>query len=289
MVIILVDVHAHCPSYSHRTPISLYPFHSSPVSSSTVTVDFALAVRSVPATTPVTIERARTLPLTLSSPAVLLGLHATNGDQDGSVISTQELSELSAVMTPHVRVYQHFRLYEDRATVLGDIHVNTTPTLFCTLIKPGFLHLLAFSQDGLDGTRASLIDTLPLSLYAKTSRQLVDRLRIVIALFTLQREVVKISEMWGSICWPHDVLVEDHLAVVEATGLSTPTPSDVPSSHAPSWVWKDQFDSGLEDDPEVMKKLGVRSAKKVSAWLAHRDAPDTNIPLVQSDVDCPIY
>ena len=51
------------------------------------------------------------------------------------------------------------------------------------------------------------------------------RLRLGIAMFTLQRHAVRVSTRLHT-AWPEDLLIEEHALVVRATGISTPTPSE---------------------------------------------------------------
>lgn len=243
-------------------------------------MDFALAARPIPGTTPVTIDRTRHLPLTITSPAVLLGVRSTHLDADGQFISQDEMEALSQVMRPHLDLFCLLQHNDDVIIPPYAPSVTSAPTLFCTYLKKGFLHVLAFAlSDGdnddvqLDG---HLLDSLPISLQYDEDADFNDRMRIVLALFTLQRQVVKICEAWSTICWPHDILIEEHAAIVEVTGVISPTPTaDLPPPEKGDDDDSD-FDFGIEDHPNFLKGEIAKSVQRVTKWLADLEENDSD-------------
>ncbi|KAF7792434.1 hypothetical protein EIP86_003471 [Pleurotus ostreatoroseus] len=217
-------------------------------------------------------ERARFLPLTISSPAVLLGARSTSQTGNGYFVTEDEMCALSQAIEPHLRLFRLLKQYDNAIVPPYSKTPDTNPTLFCTYLKPGFLHIIAFALTSKhNDARPSgyIMDSLPLTLTADTNVDLINRMRVVLALFTLQRRVVRICDTWNSICWPHDVLIEEHEAIVEVTGISTPTPSaDVVDLEAQGVRFLEMYTVDAEDDPEYMKGVIATSVERVSAWLA---------------------
>lgn len=230
---------------------------------------------------PVTIERSHSLPLTISSPAVLLGARAMNLDNDGQFVSEKEMASLTEAMRPHLNLFSSLRHYKDVTIPPYAPPIDTRPTLFCTYLKRGFLHILAFtlSAHGVSRVSGHLVDSLPLSLSYATQEDLSNRMRIAVALFTLQRQVVRICDGWNSICWPPSVQIDEHEAIVEVTGVTTPTPSadlpPPPSEADPFDIFEYVYDP--EDDPDYMKGVIAKSAERVSVWLSGLDQPDDDV------------
>lgn len=268
---------ADCNRRLFRKPTIRYPTVEPEFKSELCVVDFALAARSIPATMLVTMERSRSLPLTISSPAVLLGIRAADLHSDGQFVSEEEMASLIEAMRPHLNLFASLRHYKDVMIPSYAPHVKAQPTLFCTYLKRGFLHILAFALSGHDDSQVSghLVDSLPLSLEYATQEDLSDRLRIVLALFTLQRQVVRICDGWNSICWPPSVLIDEHEAIVEVTGLTTPSPSadlpPPPSEPNPFDFFECIYNP--EDDPAYMKGVIAKSVDRVSVWLSGLDQP----------------
>ncbi|KAF7797225.1 hypothetical protein EIP86_008417 [Pleurotus ostreatoroseus] len=181
---------------------------------------------------------------------------------------------LTRAMEPHIKLFHLLRQYDGIIIPpharIPDMH----PTLFCTYLKPGYLHILAFQSrnDNEGAISAHVLDSLPLSLVAETDTDLIDRMRVVHALYTLQRQVVRVCEAWNSVCWPQKVQIEEHEAIVDVTGIGTPTPSDVrPSSEEGHWL-----DLGIyvdsEDDVEYMEAAVAKSVQRVTGWLSGLDS-----------------
>ena len=97
------------------------------------------------------------------------------------------------------------------------------------------------------------------------------------ALFTLQNEVVKISETWGSICWPVNVLADEHETIVEATGICSPTPTEsLPDEErgCRSQIYFDAPGTCIEDEPDFITKQVAKSIELVTPWLVQLDAAE---------------
>lgn len=259
-----------------RNPTLRYPFPVRQQSSDICVVDFALAVCTIPATNKTTIERARHLPLTISSPAVLISCHSKDveGDGDADRISQDEMSALTELMQPHLQLFDLYTRYP--AFVPGAIAVDPRPYLFCTYIKPGFLHILAFrhGETNRAAVETYLVDSLPLALDCQTVEDMRGRLRAAMALFTLQNEIVKICEAWGAVSWPAEVLADEHEAIMEVTGICSPTPTE----SIPELFEQDKeimipcTGNTIEDDPEYIAEQVAKSIKRVTPWLAQLEA-----------------
>ena len=72
--------------------------------------------------------------------------------------------------------------------------------LFATYLKAGFVHILAFLGDG-SGRLAEMhvVDTMAIALLVETREDLLDRLRLAMALFTVQGHVIRLlKNMYGT-------------------------------------------------------------------------------------------
>ena len=150
---------------------------------------------------------------------------------------------------------------------------DACPTLFCTYATPGYIHILAFIYESIESTTitVSLLGTLPLPQLCETDEDVRDRMRVVMALFTLQTEVVKICEWWNAISMPYDLQVDEHEAIVEVTGICTPTPTEfLPPAER---QWDEDFWDDEGDEEECLKKQIPRSVELVTAWLSHIEPP----------------
>ena len=188
--------------------------------------DFILAAQETPATTRTSIKRANIVPITLSTPGILLGLRVADMSNSQSGIGDDELREITALARPHLRaLIMHLR-YSSRGKE-EPISIPPWLAVFTTYLKAGELHILASCPDDwLSGFRIStvLVDTLPVQRLCNSDDDISSRLRLGIAIFTLQRHVVRIStHLYHT--WPEDLLIEEHALIVRATGISTPTPS----------------------------------------------------------------
>lgn len=192
-------------------------------------------------------------------------------DDNSGSISSDELLSLSKVMQPHLNLFRLVRQYPD-AIVPPDAslpYTDSDPTLFCTYVKPGFVHILAFSLDENAEVTSYLIDSLPVALCCETEDDLLDRMRIVLALFTLRRQVVKISDHWSPICWPMNVLADEHKAIVEVTKIHSPTASVDGPPPSDAWSFDNVFfDIDTGDESQYLEEEIRASCVRVKRWLA---------------------
>lgn len=259
-----------------RKPTIRYPFDTPIRLPQGYVVDFALAVQTIPPTVEATILRAPSLPLTISGPAVLLGVRSISFEDDGRLITDDETKALTALMEPHLRL---FRLLAHQGLVgfPGHDEVGSRPTLFCIYLKRGYVHLLSFSADQTQPFEviSCVLDSFPLSLDYSSQQDLCDRMRIVMSLFTIQRRIVNICESWRSVCCPADMLLDEHDYIVEETGVKTPTLTEniPPPDQDHAWWW--DLDSGSEDDPKRLRRLVARSMQVVSEWLTTVEPPES--------------
>ncbi|CAL1706355.1 unnamed protein product [Somion occarium] len=140
--IFLANVFAGFSSYAVRWhPQTRYPFEMQTPTTDLV-LDFALAVQIVAPTMMLTIKRASQLPLTLSSPGIVLGMRSTTLDCNGTAITNRELDDLKILMAPHLRAVN--------MAVSGDNNDEDTllpiwANLFAIFFKAGVVHIIAFT------------------------------------------------------------------------------------------------------------------------------------------------
>lgn len=221
-------------SLSGRHPFAMYStdgaegLHATDYRHGDLVMDFALSVRSVAAFTVFSIERAPRLPLTSCSPAALVGLRTVNMTESGQHISNNELSAMKDLMAAHLRPIQSALTYAEGNDLENGPEWST---VMCTYLKRGFVHLLAFSaqeENGQFTVGVELIDSLLINMKVEDLyiAELEHRMRLVIALFTLQKHVVRFASHWHAIVLPGELMDDEHEAVVEMTGLCSPTVSD---------------------------------------------------------------
>lgn len=225
-------------------------------------VDFALAVQPVPPTMPQMIERSRHLPVTISTPAILLGVRATAATSDESIVGQDELDKLLIIMRPHLNILAlRIEHGQQREHVGATFETEEERTLFCTYLKPGFVHVVAFAHGTpTESIQAQVVYSFPVSLEWCSTGDLHDRLRLVMALFTLQRHVGRISQQWNSEVWNvgegQDLLTElrekELKHIHEVTNIVTPSPSDVGTSPKP--YRQDPHDPQEDADVEDLSK-----------------------------------
>ncbi|PSS29555.1 hypothetical protein PHLCEN_2v2954 [Hermanssonia centrifuga] len=213
-----------------------YPFPTDTPQSRLCIVDFAVAIQTILPTTPVTIHRARNLPLSICSPAVLLGVRTLDMNSMGSSVSPQEINEITQFMKPHLQLMRLYSTYYEKSHPSAQF----APTLLCSLLKAGYLHILSFASGPCESSapNVQLIDSLPFALQCESEDNLLDRMRIAMALFTLQRHVAKICSEWDDSCWPLEMLADEHECIVDVTGATTPSPSAYMDHDDKSW-WYD--------------------------------------------------
>lgn len=205
-------------------------------------------------------SETRSKPSTLNSP---------NLNDDGDKILQDEMNALIEIMQPHLQLFDSYTGYP--TFVPDTIVVDPHPYLFCTYIKPGFLHILAFRHGETDHAPAEayLVDSLPLALDCQSVEDMRGRLRAAMALFTLQNEVVKICEAWGAVSWPVEVLEDEHEAIMEVTGICSPTPTEsIPEYESDNQIMIPCTGNTIEDDPKYIAKQVAKSIKRVTPWLA---------------------
>ena len=213
--------------FEYRKPCIQYPFDIVDRPSNLLVTDFVLVAQRIPATTPASIRKANVLPITITTPGILLGLRATEVTASQSGISNNELKEITAFSRPHLQaLIMHLR-YSMRGKE-GPISIPPWLTVFTMYLKAGELHILAsYPDDWLSGFHTStvLVDTLPVQRLCDNADDISFRLRLGIAIFTLQQHVVRVSTHLHH-TWPEDLLIEEHALITCATGISTPTPSE---------------------------------------------------------------
>ncbi|PSR70906.1 hypothetical protein PHLCEN_2v13220 [Hermanssonia centrifuga] len=213
-----------------------YPFPIDTLRIQSCIVDFALAIQVILPTTRVTIHRTRDLPLSISSPAVLLGVRSLYMDSVGSSVTSHEIDDITQLMKPHLQLMRLYSTYYQKSHPSAQF----APTLLCLFLKAGYLHILSFASGTCESSALTgqLIDSLPFALQCQSDDGLLDRMRIAMALFTLQRHIAKICSEWDESCWPRDMLADEHECIVDVTGVSTPSPTAYVDHNDKSW-WYD--------------------------------------------------
>ncbi|CAL1711510.1 unnamed protein product [Somion occarium] len=261
----IANIFSSFSDYSIRwKPKTRYPSELSSQSSdvtSSIAADFALVVQNNPPDTWPTVKRAAQLPLTISSPAVVLGLRTTNFDPDGFGISKDELDDLKTVMGPHLRMVG-FALTQEDVGASEPAAWPTWATLFCTYLKAGFVHVMAFFLTSHGRVDVCVVDSLPIIPIAHSVMDLENRARLSIALFTLQKHVVRFSEQWRKFTWPHQLLKEEHDAIVEVSGVSSRGPSKPHSVHG------GDDDASMTSEFEVNDLVLEEVNEKLENWVA---------------------
>lgn len=188
---------------------------------SSVVSDFALVVQRIPPTTELSWSRALRKSPCKSNPAVLLGFRARTMDGDGSVVTLHDKDVLLGLMEPYLSTLtEHLGILRRRAG--RRYHPPTWAILFCTYLKAGYLHIVAFPP----ATRAQaaiLVDSIAIRPRNNSEEDCRSRLRLATALFTLQRHVVMFAAHWDENVWPRAILEEEYGNLVERLGPSEPS------------------------------------------------------------------
>ncbi|KAK7692924.1 hypothetical protein QCA50_004563 [Cerrena zonata] len=182
----------------------------------------------------------------------------------------------------------------------GDpITIPSWMVVFSLYLKSGRLYILAsHPNDWMSNftISTSLVDSLPIQRTAQTNDDLGDRLRLAIALFSLQHHVVHVSRQLTNI-WPDDLLVEEHEAIVQVTGICTPNLSEDGDSVEETTDKKreriervmnggtlfseiqDSIPYRTWEDQEELERITREDAqKRVQVWLEQ-----TSLPTVESE------
>lgn len=139
-------------------------------------------------------------------------------DGDGSVVTICEQDELSDLMTPYVHTMTEY-LGHLRRRAGRRFRTPTWAILFCTYLKAGYLHILAFPP-AQPSVTAVLVDSIPISARNSSEEECRSRLRLATALFTLQRYVIRFAEHWDENVWPRTVFDQEYTKLVELLGYS---------------------------------------------------------------------
>lgn len=220
---------------------------------------------------PETIARAPSVPITIYSPAVLLGVRAmTERDtSSASAVASSELDELKLLMKPHLQI-----LRDRMAISVHDANASCR-TLLCTYLKPGYIHIFAFTLQAVSlETQVTFIDTLPVMKIAEGIEDLHDRLRLAIALFSLQRHVIRYCTHWASLPWSPSTLADEHEAILQETGICTPSASRFatvpPSKPVDPAISHHSLDSGRDSRNTAMagEERVEEIRDEIGVWLS---------------------
>ncbi len=187
-------------------------------------------------------------------------------DSVGSSGTPHEIDDITRLMKPHLQLR---RLY---STYYGKSHPSAqfVPTLLCLFLKAGYLHILSFASLGTcessSAPTAQLVDSLPFALQCENEDSPLDRMRIAMALFTLQRHVAKICSEWDDKCWPREMFADEHECIVDVTGVATPSPSAYVDHNDRSWwhdlAWLSNEDASESNDTEFHKGSSDASSQE---------------------------
>lgn len=184
-----------------------------------IVVDFALSVRAVAVSTALSIKQAPQLPLTSCSPTTLISLRTTHITNNDHCISDDKVKDIKNLMAIH---------YQPILSALSDNKekIPEWAMMMGTFLKKGFIHLLAFSYTrGEDGPMVcvDIIDSLPIQMTVKGLGELEDRMRLVIALFTLQNHVIRFASHWHEITLPWYLMAAEDVAIgnLKVASMST--------------------------------------------------------------------
>ncbi|CAL1706406.1 unnamed protein product [Somion occarium] len=270
--IFLANTLAGFSSYAVRwQPAVHYPFDATLNSSKNIVCDFVLAEQFIPPGMPETIARAPSVPITIYSPAVLLGVRAmTERDtSSASAVASSELDELKLLMKPHLQI-----LRDRMAISVHDANASCR-TLLCTYLKPGYIHIFAFTLQAVSlETQVTFIDTLPVMKIAEGIEDLHDRLRLAIALFSLQRHVIRYCTHWASLPWSPSTLADEHEAILQETGICTPSASRFatvpPSKPVDPAISHHSLDSGRDSRNTAMagEERVEEIRDEIGVWLS---------------------
>ncbi|CAL1706412.1 unnamed protein product [Somion occarium] len=272
--IFFANTFANFSTYAVRwDPCICYPFEVQ-TDDSIFIMDFALAVQTIPPTTPSMIKRAYYLPLSISSPAVLIGLRSNDMEGKGRVLSDSDLRAVRGIMLPHLRMVD-LGFNNDKEKDTRDVGWPSWAILFCIIVKPGFVHIVGSTLSSMGDdhqVELHLVDSLPITMFAHDISDFEDRLRLATALFTLQTHVVRFAEQWASICWPDELLIEEHEAIVDVAEQDTPSPSeDAPPQPEQEWgVTRSIEDGDSRDSENTDKPRGENLSQvreTVEIWL----------------------
>lgn len=136
---------------------------------------------------------------------------------DGSHISEDELTSIRNIMAIHLRPVQFALRWTGK-----EKHV---PVL-CTYLKRGFIYLIACKLTHYDDdylVNVEVIDRLSVKTRVKRVDDFEDRMRLVMALFTLQRHVVRFASYWSELALPGELMDQEQVAIVAVTGMQTPS------------------------------------------------------------------
>ncbi|KAJ7289206.1 hypothetical protein C8J57DRAFT_1493654 [Mycena rebaudengoi] len=228
-------------------------------------VDFACVPEWQP-TSKAMINRSRRLPLCLSSPALAIGIQLDDKNSNCQ-LNTDELTRLADVVQPHleaVLIAWHCRHSSppDVGVCIFGIALRNSHVFVVAHIP--YLHLSEYRY------KSIILDQIsfPPSYDPEAS---IARLRLIIALLTIQTHVGRLASLWESISWPPIIIDSELTRAQEFSGIPTPTPSEVDGSGA-EWL-KDILDGmELETGHEVYDLTPpdsdiLHSKEIVNTWL----------------------
>lgn len=195
---------------------------------------------------------------------------------------------------------------------------NPNYILFATYLKAGYLYIVAFeanpvpqikpcslsenkgmtkSKDISANTAKAafvddnqsydvtmiVLDRLPLSMRAETTDALVNRLRLAMAVSTLQQHVFRFCKSWNRAQWQAGLTAEQSRVIREAMSIYTLSPSDAGEIKTNQALLEmeagnEEVDAYLDVLERVQKgRLTWWKAKKINAIRGYRDSRSSTI------------
>lgn len=229
-------------------------------------VSFAVAHQPIHPTRGATRRRAHISPVTITSPALLLGIVDRSGNATVDPVRMASAVEpnLQALLAEYAYQYPVGKVSSPLPpwlVVFGVYFHSDSVSVLAHVPTPGVFHSI-------------LVDTLPYPPNISSNADLFSRLQLAIALLVLRDHVSRINGIFSTeTVWPQDVR-DDELAIIhEMTGIYTPTPSEESETSdivMPSvWVLDESPDDDSDDEVvlKLQEKERVQSRQLVERWL----------------------
>ncbi|KAJ7180984.1 hypothetical protein C8R46DRAFT_1345159 [Mycena filopes] len=147
--------------------------------------------------------------------------------------------------------------------------------IFGLVLRDATLLIIAhvpYTHNGTYRYHSLLVDELAFPVYAEgDSEGLLARLRVIIALLTIQNHADRLASLWDAVVWTPTIIDAELALARECTGIVTPNPSDYEDNEALLWGdlsvhigFADGYDT---DDVDPAPFEIANSKEKVNRWL----------------------
>ncbi|KAJ7079035.1 hypothetical protein C8R43DRAFT_1053210 [Mycena crocata] len=214
-------------------------------------------------------------PVHLSSPALVLGIEFEGSDGG---LSPQDLTKLAHATQPHLEALVIARHNSSSsasalpACIFGIIYRNMTVFIVAHI---AYLHQSMYRY------RSLVVDKLPFLPYVSDDRKgLLARLRIIVALLTIQRHASLSAALWGDVFWPWAVVDYEENLVQKHIGSVSPRQSEADDKDADEnrKIWGDSpphnsaSTSGFDEEDINPPPAELEHSKNlVDGWLSALD------------------